>query len=26
VTEEMIKQYIEGQGNENIEEIFKITE
>lgn len=26
VTEEMIKQYIEGQENENIEEIFKITE
>lgn len=26
VIEEMIKQYIEGQGNENIEEIFKITE
>ena len=26
VTEEMIKQYIEGQGNDNIEEIFKIDE
>ena len=26
VTEDMIKQYIEEQGKENIEEIFKIME